>query len=415
MFNERAPCLDGIRVLDFTRVLAGPFCTALLGDLGAEVIKIESPEGDDYRHITPGTADGGGLFLLMNRNKKSISIDLRKERGRHIVRELAKNADIIVENFRPGVMDRLGLGYAELARDNPRLIHVAISGFGQQSPMGNLPAYDLVVQAVTGFMDISGEPDGPPMMTGESVADLTAGLFASWSALAALLARERTGKGQFVDVAMYDCLFNLLPAALTQQLYGSKPPKRVGNRHPLSAPFGVFAAADGYLTIAVLSSKQFAGLAEALGQPQLATDERFSTATARNDNHAKLKTIIETWSTALRVEQVIDALQAHDVPCSPVLSVSDATGSEQVRARGLLPEVASTSGPVRVLRQPARFSGMDCPAPTPPPALGAHAADILHEKLELSAEDIESLVRDGVLHGLTLQPKPSLKETNHDA
>ena len=262
MFNERAPCLDGIRVLDFTRVLAGPFCTALLGDLGAEVIKIESPEGDDYRHITPGTADGGGLFLLMNRNKKSISIDLRKERGRHIVRELAKNADIIVENFRPGVMDRLGLGFAELAKDNPRLIHVAISGFGQQSPMGNLPAYDLVVQAVTGFMDISGEPDGPPMMTGESVADLTAGLFASWSALAALLARERTGKGQFVDVAMYDCLFNLLPAALTQQLYGSKLPKRVGNRHPLSAPFGVFAAADGYLTIAVLSSKQFAGLAD---------------------------------------------------------------------------------------------------------------------------------------------------------
>ncbi|MBC2884718.1 CoA transferase [Ochrobactrum sp. CM-21-5] len=398
--DDRTPCLNGIRVLDFTRVLAGPFCTALLGDLGAEIIKIESPEGDDYRHIGPGTTEGGGLFLLMNRNKKSLSVDLRKEQGRDIVRSLAKNADVIVENFRPGVMERLGLGYSELSRENPRLVHVAISGFGQQSPMGNLPAYDLVVQAVTGFMDISGEPDGPPMMTGESVADLTAGLFASWSVLAALFARERTGKGQFVDVAMYDCMFNLLPAALTQQLYGETSPTRVGNRHPLSAPFGVFAAADGYVTIAILSAKQFAGLAAILGDGSLASDERFATGSARNEHHVELKNIIEAWSRTLPVDEVIAILQGHDVPCSRVLSVSDAVASEQVRSRGLLPQIQSAGGPVNVLQQPVKFSAMECAAPKAPPALGADALEILSKELGLSAGEIETLARDGVLYGL---------------
>ncbi|MCB2124141.1 MAG: CoA transferase, partial [Rhodobacteraceae bacterium] len=183
------PCLTGTRVLDLTRVLAGPFCTALLADLGAEVIKIETPGGDDYRHVPP-VADGtGGLFRLLNRGKKSVALDLRSDRGREIVGRLARSSDILVENFRPGVMDSMGLGYAALSEANPGLIQVSISGFGRQSPMGDLPAYDLVIQAMTGFMDLTGEPDGPPTMTGESVADLASGLFASWAALAALIAR----------------------------------------------------------------------------------------------------------------------------------------------------------------------------------------------------------------------------------
>lgn len=397
------PCLDGIRVLDFTRVLAGPFCTALLADLGAEVIKIEAPEGDDYRHVPPISDGTGGLFLLLNRGKKSLALDLRSERGRAIVRDLARRCDVIVENFRPGVMDRMGLGYQDLSRANPGLVYVSISGFGQTGPMGNLPAYDLVIQAMTGFMDVSGEPDGPPMMTGESVADLTAGLFASWSVLAALLARERSGRGQSVDVAMYDCLFNFLPAALAQHLHGNTPPTRVGNRHPLGAPFGVFHAADGHFTIAVLNPKQFAKLAEAMGQPALAEDPRFSDNGRRMANHAALKSCIEDWSGSRSVAEIVATLQRHDVPCSPILSVSEAAASAQVRERGLLRGVDTPSGErVTVMTQPVKFLGMPASPPAPPPALGADGHEVLASLLGMNAGEIETLARDGILHSQSL-------------
>lgn len=394
------PCLDDVRILDFTRVLAGPFCTALLADLGAEVIKIEAPEGDDYRHIPPVSDGTGGLFLLLNRGKKSLSLDLRSQEGRDIVRRLAERCDVVVENFRPGVMERLGLGYDELSRANSRLVHVSISGFGRGSPMSGLPAYDLVIQALTGFMDVSGEPDGPPMMTGEAVADLAAGLFASWSVLAALLARERSGQGQFVDVAMYDCLSSFLPAALAQHLYGSTPPTRVGNRHALGAPFGVFRAADGHYTIAVLNPKQFDRLAEAIGQPGLGEDPRFSDNSRRTESHALLKAQIEAWSGTRGVAEVVAALQRHDVPCSPILTVSEAVESPQARARALLRTVDGPDGRrLTTMTQPVRFSGMPASSALPPPALGADGRDVLAKLLGMDAEEIAALARDGVLHG----------------
>lgn len=394
------PCLDDIRILDFTRVLAGPFCTALLADLGAEVVKIEAPEGDDYRHIPPISDGTGGLFLLLNRGKKSLALDLRSQEGRDIARGLAEKCDVLVENFRPGVMDRLGLGYKALSRANPRLIQVSISGFGHGSPMSDLPAYDLVVQAMTGFMDVSGEPNGPPMMTGESVADLTAGLFASWSVLAALLARERTGTGQFVDVAMYDCLSSFLPAAFAQHLYGATAPTRVGNRHALGAPFGVFAAADGHYTIAVLNPKQFARLAEAIGQPGLSEDPRFSDNGRRIDNHAAIKSYIEDWSATRTVAEAVAALRQADVPCSPILTVSEAVVSPQAQARELLREVDAPDGSrLTTMTQPVKFSGMPASAVLAPPALGADGHDILADLLGMETAKIEALVRDGVLHG----------------
>ena len=395
-----SPCLDGVRVLDLTRVLAGPFCTALLGDLGAEVIKVETPGGDDYRHVPPFDEETGGLFLLLNRGKKSISLDMRSEAGRQIVRRLASSCDVVVENFRPGVMEQMGLGYTELSQANPRLIYVSISGFGQTGPMGRLPAYDLIIQAMTGFMDVSGEPDGPPMMTGESVADLATGLFASWSVLAALLSRERDGKGQFVDVAMYDCLFNFLPAALAQHLYGDTPPGRVGNRHQLGAPFGVFAAADGHFTIAVLNPKQFAKLAGAMDRPELAEDPRFSDNAVRNDNHAPLKTCIEAWSGSRSVAEVVATLQRYDVPCSPILSVAEAAESVQARERCLLrPASAADGRTISVMTQPVKFSAMPASSPIAPPALGADGPGILADLLDMAPGEIAALAREGVLHG----------------
>lgn len=392
------PFLDDIRILDFTRVLAGPFCTALLGDLGAEVIKIEAPEGDDYRHVPPISDGTGGLFLLLNRNKKSLSIDLRSDEGRRIVRELVGQCDVLVENFRPDVMERMGLGYPELSAINPRLVYVSISGFGQTSPMGNLPAYDLVIQAMTGFLDLNGDPDGPPMMTGESVADLTTGLFASWSVLAALLARERSGRGQYVDVAMHDCLTSFLPAALAQHFYGEAPPSRVGNRHPLGAPFGVFRARDGHFTIAVLNPKQFARLAEAMGNPDLSRDERFCDNGRRNENHEQLKQYIEAWSGTRSVEEVINTLQHHDVPCSPILTASQAIASPQARQRGVLHAIDTPEGTrITTMTQPVRFSGMAVSRSSPPPRLGADGRQVLSEVLGMDAGQIDILVRDGVL------------------
>lgn len=392
------PFLDDIRILDFTRVLAGPFCTALLGDLGAEVIKIESSDGDDYRHVPP-IADGtGGLFLLLNRGKKSLSVDLRSDEGRHIVRELVKQCDVVVENFRPGVMERMGLGYSDLSALNPRLVHVSISGFGQTSPMRDLPAYDLIIQAMTGFLDLNGEPGGPPMMTSESVADLTTGLFASWSVLAALLARERGGQGQFVDVAMYDCLSSFLPAALAQHVYGDTSPTRVGNRHPLGAPFGVFRARDGHYTIAILNPKQFARLAEAMDRPDLPHDARFSDNSRRNENHEQLKQHIEAWSGTRSVEDVVATLQQFDVPCSPILTASQALASAQARERGVLHTIDTPEGKdVTIMTQPVKFSGMAMHCSAPPPGLGADGRDVLAKVLGMGAEQIDALVRQGVL------------------
>lgn len=406
-------CLDGVRVLDLTRVLAGPFCTALLGDLGAEVIKIETPQGDDYRHLPPFEGDTGGIFHLLNRGKRSVALDLRSDRGREVLRDLARHADILVENFRPGVMADMGLAPEVLAADNPRLIHVSISGFGQDSPMGNLPAYDLVIQAITGFMSVSGEPDGPPMMTGESIADLTAGLYASWSVLAALLARERSGKGQHVDVAMFDCLFSFLPAALAQHLYGTAPATRVGNRHPLGAPFGVFAARDGHFAIAVLNPRQFAKLATAMDQPDLSNDPRFCDNSARNDNHAPLKTLIEGWAATRDVAEIVATLQAHDVPCSSIISIAEAVTGPQVTSRGLLREVEAPDGrTVTTMTQPVRFSGMPRTSGPAAPRLGADGAQVLADLLGMSAADITDLEQAEVLISPRHEPD-NTERTDH--
>lgn len=390
--------LGGIRVLDFTRVLAGPFCTALLADLGAEVIKIEGPAGDDYRHIPPFSDGDGGLFLLLNRNKHSVVLDMKSEGGREICRDLAKRSDVVVENFRPGVMDRLGLGYDTLIQNNPRLIYASISGFGQDSAMAGLPAYDVVVQALTGLMDVTGDPKGPPTMVGEAVADLSAGLFCSWAVLASLFSRERTGKGRRLDVAMFDSLFSLLPASLVQYLYGDGNPTRVGNRHRLGSPFGTYAAADGYVAIAVLNVAQFEKLAKAIEQPELAADLRFNSNSARLKHDAELREIIEAWSSRLSAADVLEVLQRFDVPAAPVRSVAAAAGSEHVRARELLQAVRRSSGEVcTTMQQPVRFFETPVNSVKAPPTLGQDTRTILRELLGLDARKLEQLQRSGAI------------------
>ncbi len=369
--------LHGLRVFDLTRVMAGPFCTALLADLGAEVIKLEPPQGDDYRHIGPFLNGQSALFTLMNRGKESIVLDLKDPVAQATARQIALQCDVVVENFRPGVASRLGLG-PELRDDAPGLIYVSISGFGQTGPAAQLPAYDLVAQAMSGLMAATGEEGGPPLKVGESYGDLMAGLYASWAILAALYQRAATGTGSTLDVAMFDALFSLLPTSHAVQFYANAAPQRVGNRHPLSTPFGCFATCDGQVVIAVLGDRQWQGLCAVIGQPLAAQDGRFATDALRTLHQPLVKSMIEEWSARLSTLQAVDALSRAGIPTAPIQTFVQAANSDHARARGLVSDLPhATLGMAKTVGQPVRFDGEKPIAARSAPALGADGAAIL--------------------------------------
>jgi len=348
--------LSGIRVLDLSRVLAGPYCTALLADLGAEIIKLEPPAGDDYRHVGPFKDGESALFTLNNRGKKSIVLDLKKPADLELAQALAARVDVVVENFRPGVAARLGLGAKALRKANPRLIYCSISGFGQEGPFKDLPAYDLVVQAMSGLMAATGEDGGAPLKTGESIADLVAGLFASWSIMAALVSRNSTGQGATLDVAMYDALFSMLTTSHAQHFYSGVLPGRVGNRHPLSTPFGCFRTRDGQVVIAVLNGGQFERLAAVIGKPEILDDPRFVNDCSRTENEPALRAFIEEWTGALTTEEAVAALASQGLPTAPIWTIAQAADSEHAAARGLVSRISHpVLGEVPVVGQPVRF------------------------------------------------------------
>lgn len=376
--------LSGIRILDLTRVLSGPYCTALLADLGAEVVKLEAPQGDDYRHVGPFRDGESALFQLVNRNKLGLVLDLKIPADRETARRLALKADVLVENFRPGVAARLGLGYDDLVADHPRLIYASISGFGQSGAKADLPAFDLVAQAMSGMMAMTGTPDGPPMKVGDSIGDLAAGLFASWSILAALVERNRTGRGRQLDIAMVDSLVALLPTAMAQCMFGTTPPTRSGNRHPLSTPFGAFPAADGHLVICVLNNGQFARLAQCMDRPDLAADPRFGSDQSRTAHEPELRAAIEAWSTQRSVAAAVAALSAAGIPASNIEEAADVFAGVHAAERGLLPEVSHPKlGPIRIMEQPVHFSGLSRGNQRPAPSLGQDNAEILSRWLDI--------------------------------
>lgn len=401
--------LDGLRILDFTRVLAGPMATALLADLGAEVIKIEPPQGDDYRSIGPMENGESALFTVMNRNKKSLVLDLKSPDAVRVVHELAMQVDVVVENFRPGVAERLGIGPATLRQLNPALVYVSISGFGQTGPLAHRPAYDIVVQAMSGLMEATGDPDGPPTLVGEAVSDVVAGLFASWSTLAALLQTRRTGVGQHVDVAMFDTTLAFLATSVARYLFTGRPARRVGNRHPLSAPFGVYAAADGHFALAVLNEKLFAMLAQTMDQPGLAQESRFASDELRSANEPALRTAIETWAAALGVDEVIRRLEQGGVPAAPIWNIEQALASPQAIERGLLTAVTDEALPgLRLPTQPVRFGGAAPNRAERAPRLGEHTDEVLGA-LGYGPNRLEQLAASGVLGHLHPIAKETLK------
>ncbi len=393
-----ADLLSGLRVLDFSRVLAGPFCTALLADLGAEVIKVEPPGGDDYRHIGPFKEGESALFLLMNRGKKSLTLNLKSARGTALAQELAEKSDVVVENFKPGVAARLGIDHETLRAINPRLVYASISGFGQSGPLADRPAYDIIAQAMAGLMSVTGDSEGPPTRAGESMADLCGGLYAAWAIMAALFARERSGQGRRIDVAMFDSIFSLLPTALAQYLYAGTTPGRTGNRHPLSSPFGSFRAADGEAVIAVANDTLFARLAEAMGAPELLRDPRFASDELRTGNEAALRAAIEAWTGRLTVAEVVEILEGQGVPASPIWTVEQAAGSAQVAFRKLLATAEHPNlGEIPLIEQPVHFSDAPRGRHAPPPLLGEHSEAVLGELLGLGRAEVEALRRDGAV------------------
>lgn len=388
----RTPLLEGLLVLDFSRILAGPYCTAMLGDLGARVVKVEPPQGDDQRRMGLIVDGESASFAMINRNKQGIRLDLGHPEGRSIARRLATRADVVVENFRPGVADRLGIGYAQLSAANARLVYCSVSGFGQRGPLAAAPAYDIVAQALSGLMSITGDPGGPPTLVGESMGDICAGMFAAWGILSALYARERSGRGRHVDVAMFDSLFAILPTALTQYLYAGIEPKRVGNRHPLSAPFGAYTARDGHYVLAAVNDKLFASVASVIGQPDITRDPRFATDSTRSRNEAALRESIERWSREVDVATVVAAFEAAGVPCAPIQGVAAACASSQVRDRDLLlPTRHAVFGDCWLAPQPVKFSSAASNVAVAAPGLGEHTDAVLTDLLGLGAAQLADL------------------------
>ncbi len=398
-FAAKGP-LAGIRVLDLTRVLAGPFCTMILGDLGAEVIKVEEINGGDQtRNIPPHVNGESHYFLTINRNKQSIALDARKPGGHAVLMDLVRRCDVLVENFRPGVMDRLGLGEAALHAANPRLVICAISGYGQKTSLSDKPSFDLVAQALSGVMSINGEPDGPPTKLGLPMGDLGGGLWAAIAILSALQHRNATGEALTVDLSLLDGMLGMLGYLAQSYFVTGEIPVRVGSSHQSVVPYGRFPTSDGHLVVALMVESFYVKFCSAIGRPELATDPRFATTTGRKQNRVLLEALVgEVMSTRSSAEWQ-EIFAAADIPCAPVNTVAEALALPIVAEREVIQQIDHpTVGRMPIVRSPVRFADrFEDAAIAPAPLLGEHSIPILRDLLGYSAEQIASLTQAGAI------------------
>jgi crotonobetainyl-CoA:carnitine CoA-transferase CaiB-like acyl-CoA transferase len=396
-----AAALDGIKVLDLSRILAGPWCTMTLADLGAEIWKIENPDGgDDTRTWMPPSVEGiSTYYLSVNRNKKSVAVDLKSAGGRAIVSELAARADVFIENFRPTSLAPLGLSYEQLSARNPRLIHCAISGYGRNTPFAERAGYDFVMQAETGFMSITGETDGDPMRLGVAFVDLATGANAIQAILAALFARERTGRGQSIDVALYDSGLHFLANIASGYLNTGTNPVRFGNAHPSIVPYQLFDTADGAIALAVGNDQQYRRLCQdVLKRDELCSDERFRTNAARTRHRDVLVPLLAAAIKRYDTKALIAKLREYSIPAGEVRTVGEAFASEEAQARDAIMAAPDPRlREVRMVRSPLRMSASPTAAPVAPPALGQHTRAVLREVLGYSAERIAELEQEGAI------------------
>ena len=386
--------LEGITVLDLTRVLSGPYCTMQLGDMGARVIKVEQPDrGDDTRGWGPPFIGGeSAYFLSINRNKESLTLDLKHARSREVVDALLARADVLVENFRPGTMERLGLGYEQIASRFPRLVYCSISGFGQTGPRREEAGYDAVVQAEGGLMSITGAADGPAYRLGVAISDIVSGMFAVQGIAFALLARERTNKGQQVDIGMLEATAALLTYQAGIYFATGSTPGRMGNRHPTIVPYETFEAADGEFVIAVGNDEQWKRFCGVMGAKDLAADERFATNRGRVSHYTTLRPMLtERLRTRNRADWV-SALRAAGVPCGSVRDIGEVLSDPHLDARNMIQALEhAAAGAIKVLGVPIKLSATPGEVRTPPPSLGEHTERILKEDLGLDDGTVASL------------------------
>ena len=382
--------LSGIRVLDLSRVLAGPYCTMVLGDLGAEIVKVEQPGiGDDSRAFGPFIEKESAYFMSLNRGKKSITLNLKDEKDREIFIELVKKSDVLVENYRPGTMEKLGFGYEELKKINPQLIYSAISGFGHSGPYSKRPAYDMIVQAMGGLMSITGQPNQAPVRVGTSIGDITAGIFGAIGILAAVNARYETGKGQKVDVSMFDCQLAILENATARYLLTGDVPQPMGSRHPSIAPFEAYPTKDYYIIISAGNDALWEKLCGVLGTPEYVTDPRFATNAARVENVEALYKIIHENIVTKTTAEWMETLDKAGLPVGPINTIDKVVSDPQIIARDMIVEVEHpVAGKMKIAGNPIKLSDTPGEVKYPAPTLGQHTDEILKDLLDWSPEQI---------------------------
>jgi formyl-CoA transferase len=398
MHEAQQGALSGITVLDLTRVLAGPFCTMMFADMGADVIKIEQPGiGDDSRHFVPFKNGESSYYMNLNRNKRGVTLDLKK--GKALFQDMVKKADIVLENYRPGTMEKLGLGYEDLKKLNPRIIYACISGFGHYGPYSQRPGYDIIGQAMGGLMRITGWPGGPPTRSGAAMSDVLGGMSCAIATLAALQYREKTGQGQKVDVALVDSVVASLENITQIYLTEGRIPKPVGNRYEPVYPYDTFKAGDGDFVIAAGNDKLFASLCAVMGQAELAAREEFKTNHQRVKHHALLKSVIELWSKRHPVDYLVDTLLEAGVPACPINTVDKLVDDPHIAgAREMFVEVDHPkAGKLKVTGSHLKFSESKTSIRTPSPLLGQHSEEVYSELLGLNAEQVAQYRRDGVI------------------
>ena len=392
--------LENLKILDLTRVLAGPFCTMILSDLGAEVVKVEVPEtGDDSRHFGPFKNGQSLYFLSINREKKSISINLKTEKGKELFKELVNKFDIVIENFRPGTMEKLGLGYDVLKQINPKLIYAASSGYGHTGPSSKKASYDILAQAMGGIMSITGWPNTPPTRVGMSLGDITASLYTAIGILAALQYRNNTGLGQKVDVSMLDCQVSILENAITRYQVDGQLPQPIGNRHPTIAPFQAFKASDGYFVIGCGNDSLWKKLCEAIIRQDLFDNEKFATNNLRTQNLSLLTAELDKTISQKTAAEWVKIIDEAGVPCGPINTIDKLFEEPQILAREMIGDVEDKkAGTIKIAGNPIKMTYLEEKGHRlPAPEIGENNLEILSTLLGLSAKEIEELKANGVL------------------
>ena len=398
--NQSKGALAGLKVLDLTRILAGPFSTMMLADMGASVYKLEQPGiGDDSRGFGPFQNGESVYYINLNRNKKGMTIDLKNPKGKAVFLEMVKNADVVIENYRPGVMEKLGLGYEDLAKTNPGIVYVAVSGFGHTGPYSNRPGYDIIAQAMSGLMSTTGWPDSGPTRSGTAIGDVLGGMSATIGMLAAIYHKIKTGEGQKVDIALVDSTVAALEIINMIYLSQGRLPERIGNRYESTYPYDSFVASDGDLVIGAANNKLWKLLLDQMGKSELAEDPRFKDIKDRIENHVEVKAIVQEWVGQNTVDEVVNGLLEKGVPVAPILNIAQVTSDPHIaEAREMFVRLDHpVAGKMRIAGSHLKLSKTKTEIKTPAPALGQDNEKGLEELLGLTAEQVKELLEEGAI------------------